>query len=202
MATGFIYLASASPRRSELLCQIGVPFRVRAADVPEDERPGEDPAAYVERIAVAKAEAVWSQVREHDPAPVLAADTTVAIGHEIFGKPANEDAALAMLERLSGRSHRVLTGVALRWRDLCEAFVAISEVRFRPTTAAERLAYCRCGEPRDKAGSYAIQGQGAVFVEHLSGSYSSVMGLPLAETAALLGRFGLPLWLHGEEARA
>lgn len=200
MTTGFIYLASASPRRAELLRQIGVPFRIHAADVPETQRPGEDPAVYVERIAIAKAEAVRDAVRDQSPAPVLAADTTVVIDGEVFGKPADDAAALAMLERLSGRSHAVLTGVALCWDQGRESFVAESEVRFRATTAAERVAYCRTGEPRDKAGAYAIQGLAALFVEHLRGSYSAVMGLPLAETAALLGRFGLPAWLQAGDA--
>ena len=202
MTTGFIYLASASPRRSELLRQIGVPFRVRAAGVEEIGLPGEAAEAYVERIAIAKADAVWDSVRDEAPAPVLAADTTVVVDGEMFGKPADDDEALVMLERLSGRSHRVLTGVALRSQDIREVVVSISEVRFRATTPAERLAYCRSGEPQDKAGAYAIQGLGAVFVEYLSGSYSSVMGLPLAETAALLGRFGLPPWLRSGDARS
>jgi septum formation protein len=196
MTTGFIYLASASPRRSALLRQIGVPFRVQAAAVAEARRSGETATAYVERVARAKADAVWERVQSAEPAPVLAADTEVVIDGEVCGKPADEAEALGMLTRLSGRSHTVLTAVALRWQDLREAALAVSEVRFRATTPAERLAYCRSGEPYDKAGAYAIQGQGAVFVEHLRGSYSAVMGLPLAETAALLGRFGMPPWLH------
>jgi septum formation protein len=196
MTTGFIYLASASPRRSALLAQIGVPFRLLAADVAEAALPGEPAAAYVERIALAKADAGWERVRDATPAPVLAADTAVVLDGVLFGKPADEAEALAMLARLSGRSHSVLTAVALRWQNVREARVTTSDVRFRATTPAERLAYCRSGEPYDKAGGYAIQGQAAVFVEHLSGSYSSVMGLPLCETQALLRQFALPPWLH------
>jgi septum formation protein len=196
MTTGFIYLASASPRRSALLAQIGVPFRVLAAEVAEEALPDEAAAAYVERVALAKADAGWERVHDASPAPVLAADTAVVLEGELFGKPAGEPEALAMLARLSGRSHTVLTAVALRWQERRESRVTTSEVRFRATTPAERLAYCRTGEPYDKAGGYAIQGQAAVFVEHLSGSFSSVMGLPLCETAALLGTYGLPPWLH------
>jgi len=195
MATGFVYLASASPRRRALLEQIGVPFRVLAAEVSEARHGGEAPAVYVGRIAADKADRVWERVAAGEPAPVLAADTAVVVDDEIYGKPGGEAEALAMLGRLSGRSHRVLTAVALRWRETREVFVSVSEVRFRPTTEAERIAYCRSGEPYDKAGAYAIQGQGAVFIEHLDGSYSSVMGLPLAETARLLAPFALPPWL-------
>lgn len=196
MTTGFIYLASASPRRRELLGQIGVPFRVLVSSAPEHRHDGEDPEGYVGRVAAAKADAVWERVAGTEPAPVLAADTAVVVDGEIFGKPADESEALTMLERLSDRSHGVLTAVALRWQGERAAALAVSEVRFRATTDAERRAYCRSGEPWDKAGGYAIQGFGAVFVEHLSGSYSAVMGLPLAETAGLLARFGLPPWLR------
>ena len=202
MPTGFIYLASASPRRSTLLAQIGVPFRVLAAEVDETGLPGETAAAYVERVALAKADAGWERVRNASPAPVLAADTVVVLDGERFGKPAVEAEALAMLARLSGRNHSVLTAVALRWQEVRESRVTTSEVRFRATTPAERLAYCRSGEPYDKAGGYAIQGRAAVFVEHLSGSYSSVMGLPLCETAALLGAYALPPWLHSVKSVA
>jgi septum formation protein len=196
MTTGFIYLASASPRRSALLAQIGVPFRLVAAAVTEEPLPGEAASAYVERVALAKADAGWESVRHAAPAPVLAADTAVVVDGELFGKPAGEAEALAMLARLSGRSHEVLTAVALRWQEIRESRLTTSEVRFRATTSKERLAYCRSGEPYDKAGGYAIQGQAAVFVQHLNGSYSSVMGLPLCETAELLAPLTLPPWLH------
>jgi len=202
MAKNFIYLASASPRRRELLDQIGVEFRVIVADVPEQRGDGETPEAYVLRIAAAKADSVWTRLAARDAAPVLGADTAVVVDQLVFGKPANESEALAMLECLSGRSHTVLTAVALRSESGTESLVAESEVRFRPTTAGERKAYCRCREPFDKAGAYAIQGRGAVFVEHLSGSYSTVMGLPLCETARLLSRFGLPAWLGNSTSEA
>jgi septum formation protein len=195
MAKDFIYLASASPRRSALLDQIGVPYRVLAAEVGEARRAGEPPEAYVARVAADKADCVWGRVAAGEPAPVLAADTAVVVDGEVFGKPADAAEAIAMLERLSGCSHTVLTALALRWQSERDCLVTRSEVRFRATTAAERRAYCLSGEPFDKAGAYAIQGLGALFVEHLSGSYSAVMGLPLCETARMLVRFGLPAWL-------
>ena len=196
MATGFVYLASASPRRSTLLRQIGVPFRVERAEISETRQASEPPEAFVERIAGSKADYVYETTQRSAPAPVLAADTAVVVDDQIFGKPRDETQALAMLERLSGRVHRVLTAIALRWSDGCEVELVSSEVRFRPTTPDERLAYCRTDEPYDKAGAYAIQGQGAVFVEHLNGSYSAVMGLPLAETERVLARFAFPPWLY------
>lgn len=197
MPKDFIYLASASPRRGALLDQIGIPYRVLASAVGEARRVGESPEAYVARVAAEKADRVWDRVAAGESAPVLAADTAVVLDGEVFGKPADAAEALAMLERLSGRSHTVLTALALRWQSDRDGLVASSEVRFRPTTEAEREAYCLSGEPFDKAGAYAIQGLGALFVEHLSGSYSAVMGLPLCETATMLGRFGLPPWLAG-----
>ena len=195
MEKNFIYLASASPRRRELLEQIGVPFRVLASAVSESRLPGERPEAYVERVAAEKADEIWGNVSASEPAPVLAADTAVIVDDAVLGKPRDEADALDMLQRLSGRSHTVLTAVALRWQTGRDQVVSSSEVRFRATTAAERKAYCRSDEPYDKAGAYAIQGLGALFVEQLSGSYSAVMGLPLCETATMLNRFGLPPWL-------
>jgi len=191
-------LASASPRRSELLRQIGVRFTVRAAAIAEDRAAGEMPEAYVVRLAAAKAEAVWAAVA--DSQPVLGADTAVVLDAEILGKPETAAEAAAMLERLSGRTHRVLTAVALRHAGGVEARRSDSEVRFRATTAAERLAYCATGEPFDKAGGYGIQGHAAVFVESLTGSYSGVVGLPLFETAALLARCGVGFWLTARAA--
>jgi septum formation protein len=126
---------------------------------------------------------------------VLAADTAVVVDDAVFGKPADPGQALEMLEALSGRSHLVLTAVALYVDGAAAELLSSSEVRFRATTHAERLAYCATGEPLDKAGAYAIQGRGALFVERLDGSYSGVVGLPLHETAMLLSRFGLPSWL-------
>jgi septum formation protein len=197
MTKNFIYLASASPRRRELLEQIGVPFRVLAPGVSEARRDGEAPEAYVARMAQDKADEVWQRVEACEPAPVLAADTAVVVDDEVFGKPADEAEALAMLARLSGRSHTVLTAIALRWQSDRVGCVSSSEVRFRATTELERTAYCRTKESYDKAGAYAIQGLGGLFVEYLAGSYSAVMGLPLLETASLLQRFELPPWLAG-----
>lgn len=199
MRKDFVYLASASPRRRELLSQIGVEFEVRVPETDEGRWPGEAPARYVLRLAEAKAGAVWSSLGAGDVRrPVIAADTAVVIEERVLGKPTNADAALEMLESLSGRTHRVYTGVAVRHGKGVESLVNVSEVRFRPTTAEERRAYCSTGEPFDKAGGYGIQGFGAVFIDHLSGSYSAVMGLPLCEAALLLGRVGVPAWLVGE----
>jgi len=200
MNRDFIYLASASPRRRELLAQIGVPFRVRAAAIPEETLPGEAAAHYVERLAAAKAETVWSSLARGDARPVLAADTAVVLDGDILGKPADAAEAEAMLARLSGHTHRVLTAIAVRSDAGIDTALAASEVRFRATTAAERQAYCRTGEPFDKAGGYGIQGKAAVFVEHLSGSYTAVVGLPLFETAHLLGRVGVPVWVDAQAA--
>jgi septum formation protein len=186
-----VCLASQSPRRRELLGQIGVPFVVSAADIDETLLPEERAADYVVRMARAKALAVRARGML---LPVLAADTTVLIDEVVCGKPADEAAAIAMLERLSGRTHQVLTAVALSSSGALSFRLSASEVRFRPLRRAECLSYWRSGEPRDKAGGYAVQGRGAVFIEHLSGSYSGVMGLPLYETAELLRAAGVPLW--------
>jgi septum formation protein len=199
MRKDFVYLASGSPRRSELLRQIGVRFEVRPAAIDESRRPGEAPEAYVRRLAAAKAEAVWAALGP-EPRPVLAADTAVVLDGEILGKPADPAAAAAMLEALSGRSHGVLTAVALRSRAGTDVELAASEVRFRATTQAERERYACTREPFDKAGGYGIQGLAAVFVERLAGSYSGVVGLPLYETAVLLSRRGVPVWAGIEEA--
>ena len=198
MGKDFVYLASASPRRSELLRQIGVPFTVRAAAIDEDLLPGEAPEVYVVRLAAAKAEAVWAAVA--DARPVLGADTAVVLDGAVLGKPRDAAEAAAMLERLSGRAHRVLTGVAVRHAGGLDTGLSESEVRFRATTTAERLAYCATGEPFDKAGGYGIQGHAAVFVESVRGSYSGIVGFPLFETAALLARCGLPGWLRARAA--
>jgi nucleoside triphosphate pyrophosphatase len=187
-------LASTSPRRRELLAQIGVPHSVSAAHIDEAVLPGEGAADYVVRMACAKAGAVHGR---GGGLPVLAADTTVVIDGLICGKPADEAQAVAMLQRLSGRSHQVLTAVALA-ADAGVAFrLSASEVRFRRLSRAECAAYWRTGEPRDKAGGYAVQGRAAVFIEHLSGSYSGVMGLPLFETAQLLAAAGISCWRDG-----
>jgi len=199
MNKDFVYLASASPRRSELLRQIGVPFQVKPAAIPEHPLAGETPETYVVRLAAAKAETIWA-ASVADSRPVLAADTAVVLDGELLGKPETDADAVAMLERLSGRMHRVLTAVALRYAAGLETRLSRSEVRFRATTADERQAYCRSGEPFDKAGGYGIQGYAAVFVEELKGSYSGVVGLPLFETAALLARCGIGFWLGSRAA--
>jgi len=194
MKKDFVYLASASPRRSELLRQIGVPFEVRPAEIAETQAAGEPADAFVLRLAAEKADAVWRRVPADERRPVLAADTAVVLDERVLGKPADEAEAEAMLAALSGRTHRVLTAVALRCGDAAEALLSSSDVTFRTTTRDERAAYCRSGEPLDKAGGYGIQGRAAMFVEHLAGSYSGVVGLPLFETAALLARCGVALW--------
>jgi septum formation protein len=182
----FIVLASASPRRSELLRQVGIAHEVRPVEVDETARPGEAPAEYVLRLAEEKAQACWSRLHAADRAPVLAADTTVALEGEIFGKPADRDEAVAMLSRLSGRTHQVHTAVAVIHAGGAAARVSTSSVTMRAITPSEMDWYWSTGEPADKAGGYAVQGRAAVFISHLSGSYSGVMGLPLCETWELL----------------
>ncbi|HEX5650067.1 MAG TPA: Maf family protein [Steroidobacteraceae bacterium] len=181
-----IYLASASPRRSALLQQIDVPHEVRPVDIDETPHPGESPARYALRLAQEKARALRATLHAGDRKPVLAADTTVALGDEILGKPADRDDATRILSRLSGRDHEVHTAVALLHEGGAGARVSTSTVSFRELSEAEIDWYWRTGEPADKAGAYAVQGHGAIFVRHLSGSYSGVMGLPLYETWELL----------------
>ena len=184
-------LASASPRRRELLTQIGVPHAIAVPDVDESARDGEAVTAYVERVARAKAEAIWARGRE---LPVLAADTTVVLDGVTLGKPRDRAHGLSMLEALAGREHRVLTAVALVTAAGSHCLTSASTVRMRASTPQERNRYWDTGEPRDKAGGYAIQGLGAVFIESLHGSFSGVMGLPLFETARLLAAAGVPCW--------
>ena len=191
----FIHLASASPRRSELLDQLGLRCDVHPADIDESQRPGEEPAAYVERLALEKAQASLASMSA-PRAPVLAADTTVVIDGGILGKPRDQDDAIRMLAQLSGRRHEVLTAVAVVDTSRAETALSRSSVTFRPIEPAEMEAYWHSGEPVDKAGAYAIQGLGAVFVEELRGSYSGVMGLPLFETARILSTFGYRLLLN------
>lgn len=184
------YLASVSPRRRQLLEQLGLRFEVITADVDETSLPGEAPADYVLRLARSKAEAAARRLGSHG-VPVLAADTAVVLETAILGKPRDRADGLAMLARLSGRRHQVLSAVAL-WRDArLDTALSRSEVGFRSISAEEARSYWESGEPADKAGGYAIQGLGAVFVERLEGSYSGVMGLPLFETAGLLQKAGV-----------
>lgn len=195
---GSIYLASRSPRRRELLSQIGVRFHLllfrerpgEGPDVEEISMPGEKPDLYVERMARAKAEAGWRRMLQRNLplAPVLAADTTVALDGKIYEKPVDRREAFEMLESLSGRTHEVLTAVALKQDDWVETALSRSEVRFKTLNAREIEQYVATGESDDKAGGYAIQGRAGRFVVELRGSYSGVMGLPLYETAELLER--------------
>jgi septum formation protein len=186
-----IRLASISPRRRELLAQIGVSHVVTGAHIDEAAHADESPRDYVERMARTKALTVWEQ---DSSLPVLAADTTVVLDGVIFGKPTDKADCLRMLATLSGRTHQVLTAVALASATGIALQVSVSDVRFRTLTREECEAYWDTGEPRDKAGAYAIQGRAAVFIQSLSGSYSGVMGLPLFETAELLSAANVPSW--------
>jgi septum formation protein len=186
-------LASASPRRRQLLELIGVPHLVTPADIDETRGAGEAGPAYVARLAGEKAAAIRGI---HGDLPVLAADTTVDVGGEILEKPLSEEDAMRMLALLSGREHQVHTGVCAISGKAPSVIVSSTEVRFRRISVSEMRAYWASGEPQGKAGAYAIQGLGAVFVEKVSGSYTGVMGLPLFETARLLESHGVPVW-HG-----
>lgn len=187
-----IYLASASPRRRQLLRQIGVGYRVLAVEVDETPLATESPAAYVTRLALAKAQAGVALIRNRRRAwPVLGADTAVVIGDIILGKPRDREDGLAMLAALSGREHAVLSAVALASPAQNAVKVQESRVRFRELSPAECRIYWDSGEPMDKAGAYGIQGRAAGFIAELRGSYSGVMGLPLFETAELLREFGI-----------
>jgi len=196
-----IYLASKSPRRRELLRQIGVDFELmllrsdpaRAVDVSEDVLSDEDVHHYVARVAKEKGAFAFNLLlqRRQPLRPVLTADTTVTIDGEILGKPADNREAIAMLERLSGRTHQVLTSVAVHAERVAEQVTQVSNVRFAKLTAEQIRAYCATPEPYDKAGGYGIQGPAALFIEHIEGSHSGIMGLPLFETASLLRKAGL-----------
>ena len=195
-----IYLASRSPRRRELLAQIGVRFQLlmfrdrpeNDAELDEAVMEGEKPAVYVERVARAKALAGWKRLEQRSlpRAAVLSADTTVALGERILGKPANRREATEMLSALSGGRHEVLTAVAIKHESQFECVISVSEVEFKPLSAEDIRQYVATGECDDKAGAYAIQGRAAQFVVELRGSFSGVMGLPLYETAQLLERMG------------
>jgi septum formation protein len=185
---GELILASASPRRRELLAQLDVSFTVVPTDTDESVLPDEDPEAYVQRMALDKAAAGLQTVQR--AACVLGADTAVITGGNILGKPRDREDALQMLQMLSGQTHQVLSGVALMDSVQVHTVLSVTEVTFGVITPAAAAAYWDTGEPVDKAGSYAIQGRGVVFVKHIAGSYSGVVGLPLFETAELLRRFG------------
>ena len=189
-----LFLASASPRRRELLAQIAVPCVTQIAAIDENPLPDEPAVAYVERLAREKARAGLAALSESADAVVLGADTVVVLDGRILGKPADFAESRAMLQALSGRSHQVLTAVALAGDGREAARVVASSVTFRALSEREIEAYWASGEPCDKAGSYGIQGLAAVFVSRLEGSYSAVVGLPLCETAELLGEFGIACW--------
>jgi septum formation protein len=196
-----IYLASKSPRRRELLRQVGVDFELlslrgeagRGIDVSEATLADEPALAYVERVARAKGACAWNvlHVRRMPLRPVLSADTTVTIDGEILGKPENRNEAAAMLERLSGRTHQVLTSIAVHHTDFFEQATQVSNVRFAKLSPATIQAYCATPEPYDKAGAYGIQGLAALFIEHIEGSHSGIMGLPVFETTQLLKKAGV-----------
>jgi len=188
-----LYLGSASPRRQELLAQMGLRYYVVAPQIDEHRQPGEAAPAMVARLARAKAVAVAAQLQRQDlpEHPVLAADTEVILDGEVLGKPHDAAHAGQILRRLSGRTHEVVTGLTLLHGGAQYEELSRSEVTFKPLSAAEIDAYWASGEPRDKAGAYAIQGRGAIFVRRLVGSYSGVMGLPLYELQQLLLRIGL-----------
>ena len=192
MAT--LYLASGSPRRRELLTQIGVPFITLSAAIDESPLPNEPAHGYVERLALEKARAGMGTLTQADDVVVLGADTAVVLDGQILGKPQDRAEALAMLAALSGREHQVLTAVALVSASRSSARVVTSQVHFRPLQVGEAEAYWASGEPQDKAGSYGIQGLAAIFVSQLQGSYSAVVGLPLCETAQMLNEFAIPCW--------
>jgi septum formation protein len=186
-----LYLASASPRRRELLAQVGLVPEIVVQDVDESQLPGEAPETYVTRLARQKAQAALRDPRCTLSLPVVAADTTVVCAGQLLGKPETLDEARRMLQLLSSRTHQVLTAVAVAQRDECDVALVATQVRFRALSLAEIDAYWATGEPRDKAGAYGIQGIAAMFVSRIDGSYSGVMGLPLFETLQLLRKFGV-----------
>lgn len=190
MKDGFVYLASRSSRRAELLRQLGLRFEVVPADIVETLRPGEPAGEYVLRLAVSKAETALAKLGREPQQPVLAADTVVEVDGRVLEKPRDRAEGMEMLAVLSSCEHRVFSGVALWSAGVVHSALSTSRVRFRAITRDEAAAYWDTGEPADKAGGYAIQGRGAVFVEQLTGSYSGVMGLPLFETAQLLRAAG------------
>lgn len=195
----FIYLASQSPRRRQLLEQLGVPHELLLPDAQEDAEsleavlPNEAPATYVQRVTGLKLDAALARMKRRSlpAAPVLCSDTTVALGRSIYGKPEDAADAQRMLAELSGTTHRVLTAVAMQKGRQRVAVLSTSRVTFAPMSSAAIKAYVASGEPMGKAGAYAVQGAAAAFISHISGSYSGIMGLPMYETAQLLKALGL-----------
>lgn len=188
-----VFLASQSPRRAQLLSQLGLRFEVVVAPADESPHVGEAADVYVQRVARAKIAAARAKYASRDMEPLLAADTAVELDGRILGKPRDRAEGMEMLAVLSSREHRVFSGLALRSAGALHTALSVSRVRFRAITSDEAAAYWQTGEPADKAGGYAIQGRGAVFVEQLIGSYSGVMGLPLFETAKLLREAGFKI---------
>ena len=192
-AVSMLYLASRSPRRSELLARLGRPFQTLDLDVAEVRAVGETPRDYVQRVAADKARAGLAHVLAADPAAVVVgSDTEVVLGERVFGKPADAEDAAAMLAALSGRAHQVMTAVVLASAGGLSVDLVVSEVTFAALEHAHIAAYVATGEPFGKAGAYAIQGEAERFITHLAGSYSGVMGLPLYQTDRLLAGAGLP----------
>ena len=196
-----IHLASSSPRRHEILTAMGLRFTAAGVDIDETRYEGEPVADMVVRLAIAKAAAARENLDQS--LPIIGADTAVVIGDQVLGKPGSQDEAVQMLASLSGRSHTVLTGVALDYAGVVRTTTSLTEVRFREISPDEAQSYWQSGEPLDKAGAYAVQGVAGIFVEELSGSYSGVVGLPVFETAALLADAGLEvLSRHPEQLHA
>ena len=197
----FIYLASQSPRRRQLLDQLGVRHELLLPDQDEDPEAmevvlrGESPTAYVQRVTMLKLDAAKARMQRRGlpSAPILCSDTTVAMGRTIFGKPQDAQDAARMLQELAGHSHRVLTAVAVGAARGSKSLLSVSRVSFAPMRQQDIAAYVKSGEPMGKAGAYAVQGRAAAFITSISGSYSGIMGLPLYETAQLLRSFGVKL---------
>ena len=196
MQSTSLYLASTSPRRRELLRQIGVQLTMLSVDVDESPLPSESAQAYVQRLSQAKAVAGWSRV-ETDQLPwmpVLGSDTSVVLDGVILGKPEDKVQCVETLMSLSGRTHQVMTAVTLQLAEKVDTQLSVTDVTFRNLSEEEVLSYWHSGEPLDKAGGYGIQGYGAVFVQSISGSYSGVVGLPIEKTVVLLNKFNVPFW--------
>ncbi len=199
-----LYLASQSPRRRELLSQIGVQYQVLGVDVEECMQSDETPQDYVSRLARQKSQAGWQSLASKNlqAAPVLGADTIVELDGRVLEKPSSEEHGVQMLLSLSGRIHRVFTAVAVTYQQHQQLVVAVTDVGFTEISESQARRYWLTGEPRDKAGGYGIQGAGAVFVNHLSGSYSGVVGLPLFETQNLLKQFDVECWQFESAAQS
>lgn len=194
-----LILASGSPRRREILTQIGVRHRAMSADIAEVHQADESPEQYVLRLATDKARAIWT--RADEDIPVLGADTIGVCCGEILEKPTDEEHAKVMLQAMSGRSHQVVSGIAMVRGNRLATASCITQVRFRTVSDEEIARYWRTGEPQDKSGGYAIQGLGAVFVEAIEGSYSNVVGLPIESLLPVLNCFNVPIWQSGQSTR-